>query len=255
MRTTPEFFDIPLDRFTQKSLEMRLQTALSEPGQTLIATPNPEMLYAAYGDQSIARMLRRMHIRIPDGFGLTLVSKLTGQGPLRRFPGVDVLLDICRLAAQNNQHILLLGGWGKDAAKAAEVLEAAFPGLQVTALGDATVHWDGEWQQPQALLDAIHAAKPDVLAVALGGAGYSRQERWIVDHAPQFPTVRLAIGVGGAVDMISGRTKRAPKWMQQIGMEWLWRLMRQPTRLNRIFTALVRFPIAAISDRLAANRH
>lgn len=245
------FFDIGLDRFTPRSLELRLQEILAENHQTLIATPNPEMLLAASEDESLQSVLQRMHIRIPDGIGLTFLARLTGQGNLRRYPGVDVLLDICRLAAVNQQHVLLLGGWGKDAKKAADILEAAFPGLRVTALGDMQIRYeDGEWEQPEEVLEAIHEAQPDVLAVALGGGAYDRQERWIVDHAPQFASVKLAIGVGGAVDMISGRVKRAPKWLQAIGLEWLWRLVRQPKRLGRILNATVRFPIRAISDRL-----
>lgn len=250
-----EFFDISIDRLTQRSLELHLAQALDELGQVLVATPNPEMLLAAHQDEQIARILRRMHLRIPDGFGLSLLSRLTGQGLLRRYPGVDVLLDICRLAGERNMHVLILGGWGKDAEKAGAVLEAAFPGLRVSSLSDMKINWDhDEWDQPDTLLEQIREREPDVLAIALGGAGYSRQERWIVDHAPQFPSVRLAIGVGGAIDMISGRTQRAPQWMRQIGMEWLWRLAKQPSRLGRIYNAVARFPIAVFSDRLGSHR-
>ncbi|PIR47939.1 hypothetical protein COV06_00875 [Candidatus Uhrbacteria bacterium CG10_big_fil_rev_8_21_14_0_10_50_16] len=250
-----DFFDIPIDRLTQRTLELRLSQALDELGQVLIATPNPEMLLAAHQDEDIARILRRMHMRIPDGFGLSLLSRLTGQGTLRRFPGVDVLLDICRLAGQRNMHLLIIGGWGEDSARASTILETAFPGLRVSSLSDMRIHWDlDEWNQPGDLLSRVQQLAPDVLAIALGGAGYSRQERWIVDHAPQFPSVRVAIGVGGAVDMISGRIMRAPIWMRAIGLEWLWRVLRQPSRIHRIYDAVIRFPIAAILDRLTATR-
>lgn len=250
-----EFFDIGIDRFTQRTLELRIAQALDELGQVLVATPNPEMLLAAHQHDDLARILRRMHLRIPDGFGISLMARLTGQGALRRYPGVDVLLDICRLAGERKMHVLILGGWGKDASRASSILEAAFPGLRVSSLSDMKVNWDhDEWDQPSDLLARIQEQQPDVLAIALGGASYHRQERWIVDHAPQFPSVRLAIGVGGAIDMISGRTQRAPQWMRQIGMEWLWRLIKQPSRFVRIYNAVIRFPIAVISDRLGSRR-
>ncbi|HBU27495.1 TPA: hypothetical protein DEB00_00045 [Candidatus Uhrbacteria bacterium] len=135
------------------------------------------------------------------------------------------------------------------------MLEAAFPGLRVSSLSDMRIHWDiDEWNQPEDLLSRVQQLAPDILAVALGGMGYSKQERWIVNHAPQFPSVRVAIGVGGAIDMISGRTMRAPACMRSIGLEWFWRLLRQPSRLERIYRAVVRFPIAAISDRLRVHR-
>ena len=106
------FFEIPIDRLTQRTLELRIAQALDELGQVLVATPNPEMLLAAHQNEELSRILQRMHMRIPDGFGLSVMARLTGQGPLRRFPGVDVLLEIGRLAGERKMHGLIIGGWG-----------------------------------------------------------------------------------------------------------------------------------------------
>ena len=251
MKPAPTFFHVPLERLTQKSLFLMLTEALSRPTQTLIATPNPEMLLAAYRREEVRDALLRFHKRIPDGFGLSLLSLLTGQGSLNRFPGVDVFLDICRIAANNKQHILLLGGWNGAGFRAKEVLEAAFPHLRVTVIEDMTINYEnGTWEQPDDLLERIAELRPDVLAVALGGAKEQKQERWIVEFAPTLPSVRIAIGVGGTLDMISGRRRRAPSLFRGLGIEWLWRLMRQPTRLPRIFNAVIVFPVCAIFDTM-----
>lgn len=250
----PTFFGVPLARLTQPSLEQLLAGALNGQSQQFIATVNAEMLMAARKHKDVQRTLRRMHHRIPDGSGPAWLSLLTGQGRLQRFPGVDVLLDICRLSAIHRRRVLLLGGWGTTTDRAAQVLRGAFPGLDVHTMGDLEIRQDdGIWEQPHNLLPHIRDIAPDVIAVALGGAGYQRQERWIIEHGPQLPSVRLAIGVGGSLDMISGTTKRAPTWMRSLGTEWLWRLWLQPSRIKRIYTAVILFPIAAIFDRLATQ--
>ncbi|MBT6253856.1 WecB/TagA/CpsF family glycosyltransferase [Candidatus Uhrbacteria bacterium] len=248
------FFDIPLNRFTDRSLEIRLEEALSGLSQTLIATPNPEMLMAARADNSIAQVLYRMHVRIPDGFGVSLMSVLTGQGKLRRFPGTDVLVDIARLASKKDMHMMIVGGWDDTSDRAKLILESAFPGIRVSHISDVSISYDGTWDQPESVLKQIADSQPDILAVALGSADYQKQERWIADFAPSFASVKIAIGIGGAIDMIAGKTKRAPKLMQSMGIEWLWRLIRQPARFKRIFTAVILFPIAVIQDTITSRK-
>lgn len=250
-----KFFDIQIDRFSDKSLYIKLENILDGLAQTLIATPNPEMLMAAYNNDKIADTLHKMTLKIPDGFGLSLMSILTGQGKLKRHPGTDILVDVARFSAKRNMHILILGASSNSSSRAKLILESAFPGLRVSYLSDINISLiKDKWNQPDDLLNTIRDKRPDVIAVALGSAGYEKQERWIVDHVPQFASVKLAIGVGGAIDMISGVTKRAPKWMRACGIEWLWRLIVQPSRINRIITAVIRFPLAVIKDTIASKR-
>jgi N-acetylglucosaminyldiphosphoundecaprenol N-acetyl-beta-D-mannosaminyltransferase len=191
------FFDISLDRYTNNSLESMLETSLDGLSQTLIATPNPEMLMAAKNDNEITQVLYKMHSLIPDGFGLSIMSTLTGQGRLRRFAGTDVLVDIARLGAQRKMHMMIVGGWDKTSERAKLVLESAFPGLRVSYIHDIKISYTDRWTQPEYLLKRIEKEQPDIIAVALGGADYKTQERWIADFVPGFATVKLAIGVGG----------------------------------------------------------
>lgn len=255
MNTHATFFDIDLERLNQKRLDHLLRTALEQGTQTLIATPNPEMMLAAKENREIARILKRMHLRIPDGVGLSWMSRLTGQGTLARFPGVDVLIDLCRLGAERSQHLLILGGWGTTTEEAIKVLNVAFPNLHVSGISDVEIRYeDNKWEQPRDLLQRIANIEPDIIAIALGSSNYDKQERWIVDHVPRLRDVRIAIGVGGAIDMIAGKTKRAPEVAQKLGLEWLWRLFLQPKRIGRIYNAVVRFPIAVILDRIGIHK-
>ena len=133
MSTPLSFFTIPLHRLDHAKKDGVIKDALNSNGTTMIATVNPEMLVAARGSAEIRDVLSDMHWRIPDGVGVSFLSVLTGQGKVQRFPGVDMLLDVCREAATHQQHLVLLGGRGGATDKCAKILMAAFSGLKVTA--------------------------------------------------------------------------------------------------------------------------
>ena len=97
------------------------------------------------------------------------------------------------------------------------------------------------------MLERIRAFRPDILAV---GFGHGKQEKWIADHLTTLP-VHIAMGVGGSFAFLSGRIPRAPKWMRLIGLEWVWRLVREPSRIGRIFRATVVFPVLAVWDMIS----
>ncbi len=245
------FFEVPIHVLKPQVLQELLVGAFDSSEQLLIATTNPEMLLAARKNRQVARTLRRMTLRIPDGFGISLMGRVLGYGVVWRHPGSDLFVDICKMAASEQRRVLILGGWGSITEKAMNILRAAFPGLQIEGIGDVTIRSDGEsWDQPQELIERIQDYSPDVLAVALGGGSYDRQERWIVDHASQIVSARIIIGVGGTLDMVSGHRPRAPQWMQKLGIEWLWRVFIEPKRIGRIWKAVVLFPAAVLLDRM-----
>jgi N-acetylglucosaminyldiphosphoundecaprenol N-acetyl-beta-D-mannosaminyltransferase len=245
------FFDVAIDVLTQQALQEKILGSFSSPEQLLIATTNPEMLLAARKNRNIARTLRRMTLRIPDGFGISLMGRVLGKGVIWRHPGSDLFVDMCKIAATEQKRVLILGGWGTITEKAMNILRTAFPGLIIDGIGDVTIRAEeGIWDQPQDLIQRIQEYSPDILAVALGGGSYDRQERWIVDHAPQLISTSIVVGIGGTLDMVSGHRPRAPQWMQRAGIEWLWRLCIEPKRIGRIWNAVIRFPVAVILDRI-----
>ncbi len=250
MKAMISLFNIPIDRLESADVQALIFQALTHHVLVTIATVNPEMLLAASHDVHVRKALCSMTYRIPDGVGVSLLLRLLRYGAVPRHPGSDLFVDICRSARQMGKRVVILGGWGTTTECAIEVLKTAFPGLDIHGLSDVTIRVEDDlWDQPSDLLDTLSHLQPDVLAVALGGVDH-RQERWIADHASAISGVKLAIGIGGTVDMIAGVSRRAPALIQSVGMEWLWRLFLEPWRMRRIARAVVIFPMRALLDRM-----
>ena len=147
--------------------------------------------------------------------------------------GVDFVGDFCKICEKESKSVYFLGGRDGIAQKTADRLKKRFPDLKISGWLDGGINLKD-------CCKLIKSASPDVLFVALGAP---RQEKWIYDNLREIPSVKLAIGVGGAFDFISGNVKRAPKFMRRLGLEWLWRLIIQPWRVRRIFNAVIVFPI------------
>ncbi len=237
--------NVPIDDVTRAEAVERIAGFLDGVGSHMVTTPNPEMLVAAKSDAAFLRALQNADLAVPDGFGLIAVAKLLGTPLKERITGVDCMLDTCRLAAEKHKSIFLLGGGEGVAKKTARVLEERFPGLRVVGAESGGIV-DKKSAVPQIDTGAqarLIAAAPDVLFVAFG---HSTQEKWIAAHLGRLPSVRVAIGVGGAFDFLSGRVRRAPRFMRALGCEWLWRLVLEPKRIGRIWNAVVVFPYLAL---------
>lgn len=181
-----------------------------------IVTPNPELLVIAHDSPMYKRVLNNAKLALPDGIGIMLASKLLGRGIKERIAGVDLVEKLCRGVAEKPITVGFLGGGPGVADKTAECLQKKYPGLKVNFVGD-------EWGR------LIHTVKIDILFVAFGSP---KQEVWISENLEKLP-VKVAIGVGGAFDFISGRVKRAPVWVRNIGLEWFFRFIIQPWRIKR----------------------
>lgn len=184
------------------------------------------MLNAAHSDPALASAIRGADLVVPDGAGLLVAARLTGQ-PLRgRVPGIDLLRALCGESVKRGWRVLLMGAKPGVALAAAERLRRDHPGLAVSAVRDGYFRRDEE----PAVIHDIKVATPDLLFVALG---MDRQERWIA-HNLSALGARVVMGVGGALDVIAGHLPRAPGWLQSLGGEWLWRLAQEPSRWRRM---------------------
>lgn len=206
-----------------------------------IVTINPEFVMAAQQNAAFAAVLRTAALAVPDGVGLKLAARLAGQ----RLHGWVAGVDLCeQLAAASQSHgwrLFLLGAAPCVADATATVLRQRFPGV---VLGGT--YAGSPRPEDEATIQAlIAAAQPDVLLVAYGAPA---QDLWIARNQSGL-RVPVAIGVGGSFDYLSGRVLRAPRWIRQLGLEWLFRLLRQPRRWKRIWTAVVIFPMAVLWDR------
>ncbi len=219
-------------------------------GQTRqICTVNPEFIIDAGTDPAFAALLQRADLCVPDGIGVVWAARLLGVRLTERVTGSDGIYRLCEWAAARGWRVFFLGGAEGVAAQTAAKLAARYPGLTVvgTYAGSPAA---AEWPQIQAQL---HAAQPDLLFVAYG---HPRQDYWIDQHRQELPCA-VAIGVGGAFDFVAGISRRAPRWLQQMGLEWLHRLWREPWRWRRMlklpkFAGLVLAQV--LRERLAFHR-
>jgi len=191
--------------------------------KSLIVAINPEKIIKAKEDPALKTLLNNAEFQIPDGIGVILASKIQKGQITSRVTGVDMMLRLCEEAAKRQKPIFLYGGKPGIADKAAEKLQELYPGIQIAGIQD------GYEQDNQKVIEKINTAKPDLLFVAMGSP---KQENWINANRGQLhPTIYQ--GVGGSFDVLAGNVKRAPKAFQKVGMEWFYRLMKEPHRIKR----------------------
>lgn len=223
---------IPVDALTREQAVQRIVGWLGMDGQHHIATPNPEMLVAATRNAALADALKATDLNIPDGVGLLWAAKRAGTPLPQRVTGVDVMTDVC---AMSQGPVFLLGAWGTTAERAGYALQKRNPHLQIAG----TYAGSPSAAEEQHIVERINASGAKAVFVAYG---VPSQELWIRRNLARMPGVRIAMGVGGAFDFLAGNRKRAPRALQRLGVEWLWRLLQEPSRLRRILTATVVFP-------------
>lgn len=190
-----------------------------------IVTLNPEGLYLALGDAAFARILEQADLITADGAGLLWAAQKLGHSLPQRVTGIDLLQEACIHAAREGWRIYLLGAEPGVAEQAAAQLMQNHAGLFICGW-----HHGYFRAEEEAVLADIMAAAPDILFVAMG---LPAQETFIAAWRERLPAA-VAIGVGGSLDVIAGRVKRAPRLMRQARLEWLWRLFLQPSRLPRL---------------------
>jgi len=224
-----EILGVKIDNLAIDEVLEKVEGFLKSDKQHYLVTPNPEFLVKAQKDEDFKKILNQADLAVPDGIGLIFASRFLGQSIKRRITGVDLMELFCQRAVQKKWPVFLMGAGPGVAEKAAKNLEKKYPGLKVGA-GFEDVF-----------------GEPEILFVALGAP---KQEKWINENLSKMPSVKLAIGVGGAFDFISGRVRRAPKFIQIIGLEWFWRFSCQPWRAKRIYNAAVKFPWLVVKSKL-----
>lgn len=225
---------VPLDPVTADGAVQRLQDCLGEAKQRHVATPNNEMLVEAHRNPAFHALLCQTDLNLPDSTGLILAARLSGQYLPERVTGVDTMQRLC--AALSEEHsVFLLGAAEGVAEEAARCLSKENPGLKIAG----TYAGSPREADSTEIIRRINQAAPHLLFVAYGAPA---QDMWIAKHLKDLPSVRVAMGVGGAFDFIAGKQKRAPKFLRFLGLEWLWRFVQEPRRWPRMWRAVVVFP-------------
>lgn len=206
-----------------------------------VVTVNPEFVMEARHNPLFRSVLEQADLATADGAGLLLAARYRGT-PLRgRVTGVELSVRLAELAAAKGYRLFLLGAAPGVAEAAAAALRARFPGLTIAGCHAGSP----DPRDEPAIRQIVAAAAPHILLVAYG---HPRQDLWIARNQPALQ-VPVAIGVGGVFDYLSGRVPRAPSWLRRLGLEWAYRLVRQPRRWRRIVTAVPHFLLMVLFDR------
>jgi N-acetylglucosaminyldiphosphoundecaprenol N-acetyl-beta-D-mannosaminyltransferase len=205
----------------------RVETMAAGPAASHVITANVDHLMVMRRDPGLAGIYRSAALVVPDGVPLLWAARFLGTPLRERINGTDLMELICELAARRGFSIFLLGAAPGVAAAVAGRLQQRFPGLAVQGTYSPDYGFENDVEENRMICSMIREGKPDILFVSLG---IPKGIRWIAEHQ-QACGVALAIEVGASFAFISGRLKRAPRWMQRAGLEWLWRLLLEPRRL------------------------
>ncbi|HZO86886.1 MAG TPA: WecB/TagA/CpsF family glycosyltransferase [Chthonomonadaceae bacterium] len=202
-----------------------------------IITADSSMLVMAQEDAQLRSLVAAADLVTPDSAGILWAAKQVGTPLRERVSGVEIVERLCALSPERGYRLYFLGAAEGVAEQAAARMQARYPGAQIVG----THHGFFGPGEMEAVLEDIRCQQPDVLCVAMG---IPKQEKWIAAHREELG-VPVLIGVGGTFDVLSGRTRRAPAWMQKFHLEWLWRVLVNPRKINKVlllprFVRLVR---------------
>ncbi|NTW05053.1 MAG: WecB/TagA/CpsF family glycosyltransferase [Peptococcaceae bacterium] len=216
----------PVDRLELDQFVEAISQKLKEDKACFVVTLNPEMLCCAQGQCDLMDIIKSADLVTPDGVGIVWACKMAGQPVSERVTGIDLMMKLLEHSGASGWRVFFLGSAPGVPEAAAKRAEAMFPGINIVG----TQHGYFTEQENQDVLTKIAQASPDLVFVALGSP---RQERWIDQNREQLGKVML-MGVGGSLDVLSGVVQRSPRWFNERNLEWLGRLLCQPSRWKRM---------------------
>jgi len=241
---TVEILGVPIHAVSMKRAIAEI-VALAHGGvPSFVVTMNTEMIMRAQGEPAFMEVMKSAALSIPDTMGIVWASKFFGHQLQERVAGSDLIIQLAEAGAKENLRIFLLGASPGVAEKVASQFRELYPGIVIVGThgGSPAVAEDDD------ICNRIRSAQPQVLMVAYP---VPDQEYWIARNIHRLG-VPVIINFGGSFDFIAGIKKRAPRWMREIGLEWLYRLLQQPSRWHRML-ALPHFVLKVITRRLVGR--
>jgi exopolysaccharide biosynthesis WecB/TagA/CpsF family protein len=237
-------FDIPITLGTLDEGVMLIENLVSDKTPKLVVLANAHTLNLAYEQEEYKSVLNAAALVLRDGTGVSWAVKRKGMAPGHNFVGTDFVPDFCRYTSQKGYRFFFLGSEPGVAEAARKNLESLVPDVVVTG------HHHGYFDDDQSagIIDTINATASDILLVAMGNP---RQEQWIAGHLDRL-NVPVCIGVGALFDYLSGRVTRAPRWMLDSGLEWIFRLLLEPGRMwKRYLIGNIKFIMRSVRENLS----
>lgn len=228
VNTKINILDVLVDHVTMEDAVKKVDEFIRSESYHMVFTPNPEIIMIAQKNEKLKETLNKADLVVPDGIGVVIASKMLKEQVLKeRVPGYDLVQNTMKLAVKNGYKYYFLGGKPGIAELAAEKMKQKYPGIQIVG----THHGYFNKEDEQEIIQEINASGANILLVALGAP---KQELWIQEHKEDLSHIRVAVGVGGSFDVMAEVIKRAPVFFQKCGLEWFYRLIRQPSRAKRM---------------------
>lgn len=228
---------ILVDSLTMEEAVARCGSFINQGRSHLVATANAEMIMMAQQDKELALILANADLVVPDGAGVVWAARQQGYSMPERVAGFDLTQRLLLLSAEKGYTVFMFGGAPGIADQARITAQRLYPKLRIVGVCDG---YFSETEESDIIAE-IDNARPDILLVALG---VPKQEKWIMRHKDTL-NIPLSIGVGGTFDVMAGTVTRAPLWMQRANLEWLYRLISQPSRALRMLS-LPRFALQVL---------
>ncbi len=240
---TKDFFGFRVADVEMATLVHRIERRLLRKESTHVINLNPNVFLLALNNPEFGRICTSAEIVSADGIGIILASRLCDEPIRNRCTGQDLVVQLCSLAAQRQYSVFLLGGIHGAARKSAANLQKRFPRLRVAGVLEPPYAETIEQFDNARMVRAINEAAPDILFVGLGAP---KQELWIERFRAEL-RVPIFLSIGATFDILGERFPRAPRWMQIVGLEWLFRLILEPRRLaSRYVFGIPRFVVEVL---------
>lgn len=222
-----------IDNYSMSEMIDICQKKIENKEQLKLYTPNTEIVMMCKADEEFRNLINESDINIPDGIGLILGSKIKKKRLKEKVAGFELSMHLIEEANKKNQKLYIVAGKPGVALAAGEKIKQNYPNVILAGCQDGYfkgTHLGYEDSlEEKAIIDDINEKEPDVLFVGLGA---KKQELWIQKNAPKI-NAKIMIGNGGTTDVIAGNVKRAPNFFVKLGLEWLYRLIKQPQRIKR----------------------
>lgn len=222
-----KLYGVKIDNVTRKDALKRSLCITGEP--CVVFTPNALMLEQCRRDVELATLLNHASLSLPDGAGVLWAARKMGTPLFERVAGIDFGLDLLAHADEAGLRVFLLGGGEGVAERAAEKMRKKHPRLCIC--GTTWGYFNKIGEENTRVVSYIRACRPHILLVCMG---FPIQERWVIENLYHLADIRVIACLGGSLDVWSGEVRRAPDWMSRAGLEWLWRMLRQPKRLSAL---------------------
>lgn len=239
MRNQLDVLGIKIDMVTMEQAEQKIWEYLNGDTLRMVFTPNSEMIMLTRQDDELKNVLNSGDLVIADGIGVVYASRILKKPLKERVAGFDVAQRLVAKLPEKGYTLYLLGGMPGVAEQAKENMEKEYPGIKIVGTHDGYFNEE----QEQQMIDEINVAKPDILFVCLG---MSKQEKWIYRHREKL-CAKVCMGIGGSLDVFAGKAQRAPEFFCKYGLEWFYRLMKEPWRYKRMM-ALPKFAVTVILE-------